>query len=312
MLFIALGLLELGNEVFDIPHYLFGFSVTPVNWPELFLEIALAGCIGIYVMYMLNFNITKRMIIEKEREALIEQLQDANKRLEKLDKVKTQFVANVSHEFINPLTAMRMSLEYFMMDSTDHITKDEKHTIELGKKSIDRLLRLVEDLLDVSKIESGKAVLRKETIDVKELLDDILSLYKNTMAQKELILNVDMQDDIGKVCADRDKLTEIIINIFTNAIKYTPCDGTIKIKASGSKDELKFEISDTGPGIPKEYYDKIFDKYERIIKDNQEGTGLGLPIAKDLVELHSGKLWVSSEMGKGTTFTFTLPRALKA
>ena len=108
--------------------------------------------------------------------------------------------------------------------------------------------------------------------------------------------------------ADKDKLTQVVINLLSNAIKYTPDKGNVAVKLEGSEKEIQFEISDTGAGIPKEDYGKIFDKFERITAEKQEGTGLGLPIARDIVELHRGKIWVESELGKGSKFIFTLPK----
>ena len=111
--------------------------------------------------------------------------------------------------------------------------------------------------------------------------------------------------------ADKDKVTQVIVNILSNAIKYTPSGGTIAIKLLGTDNEMRFEISDTGPGIAREDIDKLFNKFERIFAEKHEGTGLGLSIAKDIVKLHKGKIWVESEIDKGSRFIFTFPRDFK-
>ncbi len=114
--------------------------------------------------------------------------------------------------------------------------------------------------------------------------------------------------DLGLLWTDRDKLTEVIINLLSNAMKYTPVGGRLALKVEGNKEELRFEIADTGPGIPAKQREKIFDKFTRITAEKQEGTGLGLPIVKEIVELHKGKIWVESDPGQGSRFIFTIPR----
>jgi signal transduction histidine kinase len=166
---------------------------------------------------------------------------------------------------------------------------------------------LVSNLLDLSKIEAGKMKLKEEEIHPDVLVEEVLKTYEREILKKQLVLKKEIPSNIGTVVGDRDKLTEVIINLLNNAIKYTPA-GSITIKLAGSATEVRFEIADTGSGIPQEYLGKIFDKFERIMTEKQEGTGLGLPIAKDIVELHKGKLWVESEAGKGSKFIFTLPR----
>jgi signal transduction histidine kinase len=147
--------------------------------------------------------------------------------------------------------------------------------------------------------------------DIVALVNEILSSYERELSKKQLVLKKDIPPGIGLVWADRDKLSEVIINLLNNGIKYTPSPGQLIIKLEGTEKEIRFEISDTGPGIPGEYLEKIFDKFERITAEKQEGTGLGLPIAKDIVGLHKGKIWVESEVGKGSKFIFTLPRDLR-
>ena len=115
----------------------------------------------------------------------------------------------------------------------------------------------------------------------------------------------------GVIWGDRDKVTEVIINLLNNAIKYTPEKGSIVVRIDGDDKEIRFEVYDSGPGIAKEDFEKIFDKFERVTVEKQEGTGLGLSIAKDIVGLHKGRIWVESEIGKGSKFIFVLPRDLR-
>jgi len=170
---------------------------------------------------------------------------------------------------------------------------------------------LVTDLLDLSKIEAGRMDMKRENFDISLLVNEVLIIYEREFLKKKMLFSKNIPSDIGMIWADRDKISEVIINLLSNAIKHTPAGGEVGIKLSAKENELYFEISDSGPGIPEEYKDKIFDKFERITTEKTEGAGLGLPIARDIVELHKGRIWVESEPGKGSRFIFVLPRDLR-
>jgi len=248
----------------------------------------------------------QRLSLEYKR--LLKELTAANEKLKELDKRKSAFVANVSHEFKNPLATIKNALSIIINGLAGDTSPKQKEFLSSAKNNIERLIRLVTDLLDISKIEAGKMEMRMENFDIVILLNEVLVDYERELAKKEISLKKDIQEDIGAIWADRDKISEVVINLLNNAVKYTPAGGEVGIKLIGEENELYFEISDTGPGIPEEYKDKIFDKFERITSEKTEGTGLGLPIAKDIVELHKGRIWVESESGKGSRFIFVLPK----
>jgi signal transduction histidine kinase len=152
--------------------------------------------------------------------------------------------------------------------------------------------------------------LKREKIEIGLLIDEIVANNGEEISKKQLTIKKAIPEDIGLLWADKDKVTQIIVNILSNAIKYTPSGGNIAITLSSNDNEMRFEISDTGSGLAKKDIDKLFNKFERIFSEKQEGTGLGLSIAKDIVELHKGKIWVESEIGKGSRFIFTLPKNL--
>lgn len=238
----------------------------------------------------------------------ISKIKKAEELLKEMNNRKSAFVANVSHEFKNPLGIIKNTLSVVLDGLMGEINEKQKPLLEMAKKNTERLIRLVTDLLDVSKIEAGKMKLKEDSVNIAPLVDEVITGNSADISGKNLTLKKEFSEDTGLVSADKDKITEVITNLLTNAIKYTPAGGKITIKLSGSDKEVRFEISDSGPGIAKKDFYKLFDKFERLTAERQEGTGLGLSITKDIVELHKGKIWVESELGKGTKFIFTLPR----
>ena len=220
------------------------------------------------------------------------------------------YLANLtmSHEFKNPLGNMRLSLAYVHDGSAGEINEKQRTVLKIAQKSTERLIRLVTDLLDLSKIEAGKMKLKKERVRIAAVADEVIASNNDELSAKKMVLVKEFSESAGSVWADRDKITEVIINLLSNAIKYTPAGGKITLSLSGTKKEVRFEISDSGPGIAKEDFQKLFDKFERLTAEREEGTGLGLSITKDIIDLHRGRIWVESELGKGTKFIFTLPR----
>jgi len=249
--------------------------------------------------------------LSTENKRLLVQLREANKRLEELDKRKSDFVDRVSHEFRSPLGIVKNSLAVVLGGLAGEVSPEQKRLLDAGKRNIDRLIRLINDLLDLSKIEAGKMEMKRSEIGAARLAEERLANFRESFGKKNIILKKDIPADVGTVWGDEDKIIEVIDNLLANAMKYTPPGGTVTFTLSGNEQEVRFAISDTGPGIAKEDIEKIFDKFERVSAERQEGTGLGLPIAKDIVNLHKGKIWVESAIGKGSTFLFTLPRNLR-
>jgi len=173
---------------------------------------------------------------------------------------------------------------------------------------VNRLSRLVNDLLDISKIESGKMELKKEPVEMNKIVEENLAIFDKMIKDKKQVLQKYLAGDLPKISADKDKVTQAFINLLSNAIKYTPESKIITVKTVNLDKEIMVEISDTGEGVAPDNLDKIFDKFTRVTAEKKEGTGLGLPIAKDIIRLHNGRMWVKSELGKGSQFYFTLPK----
>jgi len=242
---------------------------------------------------------------------LVDRLLSYSAERKRADDEKSAFVANVSHEFKNPLAVIGNSLALILEGTCGRINEKQRHFLETGRRNIDRLYRLVTDLLEVSKIESGKMELRIEKVDMIKLANEIMDSYEIEISEKKLSLNKKIPGDVGLLRGDRDKLTEVMINLLNNAIKYTDPGGKVEVELKGREKDICLNISDTGEGMTKEDIKKIFNKFERVTSERREGTGLGLPITKDIVELHKGRIWVESEPGKGSKFNVVLPRNFK-
>lgn len=238
----------------------------------------------------------------------ITKVKKAEELLKEMSDRKSAFVANVSHEFKNPLGIIKESISLILDGLSGPVNEKQRTVLESAKRNAERLIRLVTDLLDVSKIEAGKMKLKKERVMVIPLAEEVVAANIHDISKKNMTIEKKFSDNTGAVMADKDKLTEVITNLLTNAVKYTSSGGKIAIALSGSDKGMRFEISDSGPGIAKKDFNKLFDKFERLTAERQEGTGLGLAITRDIVHLHKGKIWVESELGKGSKFIFTLPR----
>ncbi|MDP2921923.1 MAG: ATP-binding protein [Candidatus Omnitrophota bacterium] len=250
----------------------------------------------------------ERERMQKEIAAKKIELEAANKKLQQLDKIKSDFVANVAHEFRTPLTIIKGNVDLVNKGGLGDVAPAQKEMLDGAINIVNRLSRLVNDLLDISKIESGKMELKKETVDMNSVIEENLLIFDKMIKDKKQKLEKTIAKGPANINADKDKVTQVFVNLLSNAIKYTPESGVIAIKTTDLEKEIMVEVSDTGEGVAPEDLDKIFDKFTRVTAEKKEGTGLGLPIAKDIVALHNGRIWVKSELGKGSRFYFTLPK----
>lgn len=230
-------------------------------------------------------------------------------RLKQLEKIRQDFVANVSHELRTPLTTIKGYAETLL----DGALKEKQafQFVQVILRHTDRLTKIVEDLLMLSKIETKEFQLNAETISLPNFMDDIIDFVKKPAEKKRISLSRHDMPSSLTVRADRSYLEQILINLLDNAIKYTPEGGRVTVSAveKDSKD-IQFSIEDNGIGIPKEDLSRIFERFYRVDKGRSKelgGTGLGLSIVKHLVQAHGGRVWVESQLGKGSTFYFTLP-----
>jgi len=237
-------------------------------------------------------------------------LQATVEQLQEFDRLKSAFVGVVSHELRTPLTSIMSLSENLLGDLAGPLNEKQKHYASRIQFNADRLKRMLNELLNLSKIESGKMELRPMVLSLQDLLADLVEAFQPLAQRKSIIMDVGSMESIPKVRADRDKLYEVLANLLENAIKFTPSGGSVHIGAQVLDDRhIKMNVSDTGCGISEEHLPRIFDKFYRVQTDSGHatGSGLGLAIAKGLVELHGGTLAVESAPGKGSHFSFTLP-----
>jgi two-component system phosphate regulon sensor histidine kinase PhoR len=229
--------------------------------------------------------------------------------LRRLERVRRDFVANVSHEFKTPLTAIQGFAETLLEGALDD-TANRKRFVEIIRDHSARLARLTDDLLKLSLIEAGKLELEFRPVKVAGLLDSCLETTRLKAAQKQLTLSVECPASLPAVRGDARRLAEVLQNILDNAVQYTAEGGTISIRARAEDHLVRIAVSDTGIGIPRDEQQRIFERFYRVDAARSReagGTGLGLSIAKHLVEAHGGRIEVESEVGQGSTFSVLLP-----
>ena len=232
-------------------------------------------------------------------------------RLKELDKMKSDFVSNVSHELRTPLTSIKGSVDNMLDSIAGPLNEKQTRYLTRIKSNADRLARLINDLLDLSRIEAGKIDLRPTSLSLVTLITEVAESLRPVAADKLINLEILCHDTSVTAWADRDKITQILMNLIGNALKFTPLHGKITLAIERNDSEwVQVSVTDTGPGIPLEEINKIFDKFYQIPQVSEwkaTGTGLGLAISKALVEMHGGRIWVEGEEGRGSTFSFTLP-----
>jgi len=261
-------------------------------------------------------DITDRKRTEEDREKLIAQLQEANRKLQVLDRMKSDFISVVSHDLRTPLTTIKAFAELIMMRPDMSLEQRSKfvNTINL---ECDRLKRLITDLLDLARIESGSMSWRVEQVCLKAAVLESITSMGLLFENKGINLTTEFPPSLPAVAADRDRIVQVVTNLLTNAAKFTPPGGVIHVSVSSESahaEQVAVRISDTGVGIPAEDLELIFEKFRRSggeLTDATSGAGLGLAIARQIIENHGGRIWAESEQGKGSTFTFTLPLTRK-
>ena len=250
-------------------------------------------------------------VIAIENVRLFQEIQEKNEQLEMASRHKSQFLAGVSHELRTPLNAI-IGFSEVLLDPSLEVSEEKRsrfltHVFNSGK----HLLGLINDILDISKVEAGRQELEIESAAIGDVLDAAESTMKPLAVKKAIDLRVESDGRIPRVPMDAARIRQVVLNLVGNAIKFTPEGGQVWLRANTLDEVVHVEVEDTGPGIPIEDHERIFLEFEQArvgsAGSKPEGTGLGLALAKKLVEMHGGKIWVKSTIGIGSRFYFTLP-----
>jgi signal transduction histidine kinase len=225
-----------------------------------------------------------------------------------VDRMKTEFISTVSHELRTPLTSIKGSLA-LLLDGSVPLDEEITELLQVSKRNADRLVRLVNDILDISKIEAGKLELDLAALRPERLCGDSVAGIDGIAKKVGVRVRCELQPDLPAVLADQDRVVQVLTNLLSNALKFSPAGEEVVLRARRHDSAVCFEVKDNGPGIPPEFRSKLFTQFAQSdrARREQEGTGLGLAICRALVLKHEGEIWVESEPGHGASFFFTLP-----
>jgi signal transduction histidine kinase len=277
----------------------------------------------IFIRLRLRSLIKRQKILEESVAERTHELAIAKQEAEEASEAKSVFLSTVSHELRTPLTSIigftklnKKSLEEKILPAIDPQNKKALKAADQLNQNLEivttegrRLTSLINDLLDLAKIEAGKVEWNMSIVDPQEIIQQALASTAVLFEGKKIKLRTHIQEDLGKIKADKDRIIQVIINLMSNAVKFTE-EGEVNLSARKEKDNFFLYIKDTGKGIAYEDLPKVFEKFKQVgdnMTDKPQGTGLGLPICKEIIDSHKGEIWVESQEGKGSTFFFIIP-----
>ena len=225
-----------------------------------------------------------------------------------VDEMKSDFISVASHEMRTPMTSIKGSIELLLGGYAGELPPESAELLGICLTAVDRLIRLINDLLDISKIESGKMELHLARLNVTDCVRKSMRSLRSLAEVNNVSIDVEQDGPLPEVMADRDRLEQVITNLLSNALKYSPPEKAVRIRVSAVDNSVRVVVSDEGLGIPPDQLSKVFDRFQQL-SGAKKGSGLGLTIARALVEQHQGRIWVESELGRGTSFYFAIPAA---
>ena len=282
----------------------YAYFVKPINPDEIKTTIA---------------NALKQQRLSLENKRLVESLQhsnrllfEANEELKKATQAKSEFLAQMSHDLRTPLNVIIGFSELMRDEVPGKVNEEQRQCLDDILTSSKHLLDLINDVLDLSKIESGKMKLKLTNIALSDVIELLRSTVVPILAPRKQSLDVEIEEGLPQVHADKSKVREVLFNLLSNATKSTPDSGKLRVKAVRDGDWCQVSVIDNGIGIKKEDQERIFEPFYQLdnpLTTERRGTGLGLTLVKQIIESHGGQIWVDSEYGRGSRFTFTLPLA---
>lgn len=256
----------------------------------------------------LLFSITPIRGRDRNLSGILLLLKDVT-RLKEVEQLKSEFVMAASHELRTPLTSMGMSIDLLLEHAAHRLEEADRELLQAAHEEVHRMQALVNDLLDLSKIEAGRIDLEIESVPVRTLLETVQTIFGGQLDKKQVELSSDLADERLHIRADANKITWVVTNLVSNALRYVNEGGHIRLSAKRIGPQVHFSVRDDGPGIPEEYLSRIFQKFVQVKGRETGGTGLGLAICKEIVRAHGGSIWAESAPGQGSVFTFTVPAA---
>lgn len=248
--------------------------------------------------------------LEKKVEERTRELTKALDEVKIISRRKTDFVSSVSHELRTPLTSIKGYASILLTGKLGNLPQEVRERLDKMNRHSDELVHMVNDLLDISRIESGRMTMKQEPQDLKEIAQSVADLLAVQLKEKQIELSLNISVNAKQIFVDSSQIERVFINIIGNAIKFTPLKGKITVSSHKTDKTVQVDITDTGCGIPEEALGAIFEEFYRVdnpINQQVKGTGLGLALVKHIIEAHQGKIWVKSKEGQGSTFSFTLP-----
>ena len=274
-------------------------------WTEEELKSSVHQALLHYDLVLENRRLTQETK-EKNKE-----LQTANQKLTTLYDIQKEFSATVSHELRTPLASIKAAIDIVISGTPGPLTDDQKNFLGKAKDNIDRLNRLINDILDLAQLESGKTSLKIENKNVNDLIRAVLDMHQPVARSKGIALEAALDAGLAPVPLDDDKMRQVLVNLLSNAIKFTDAGGVKILSVLNPQDQsVRVSVEDSGPGIKTDDIPKLFHKFQQLGEPGLRktgGTGLGLAICQEIIRQHGGKIWVESELGKGSRFCFTLP-----
>ena len=303
---------------------------------RILITVLVVSLFGLMCVFALAYTITRPVKILAEGADLIGQgkldtkirlkgkdelawlatkFNEMGEKLKELDQMKRDFVSSVTHELRSPLAAIESYVNEMLEGGVEEFAKTGIENLTTIKNNVFRLSHFIDDLLDTAKIEAGRMEIHPQLLDLSPLVTEMVALFMPKAEKEKIDIRIELPIDLPKVYADGDRIRQVLTNLISNGIKFTPSGGTVTISAEETMENPEFiqvKVSDNGIGIPFEDLDRIFDKFQQVREvrekvEGAKGTGLGLSIVKSIVELHGGKVWAESKLGEGTTFVFTLP-----
>jgi len=250
--------------------------------------------------------------LEIKVEERTRQLTQALEEVGKISKRKSDFISSVSHELRTPLTSIKGYAAILLAGKLGAVPDEIKNRLEKINRHSDELVHMVNDLLDISRIESGKVNMNLEKLELNYIADKVADLLSEQLKTKNITFSSNIPDDCRNIMADRSQIERVFINLVGNALKFTPENGKISIGAHRSGRAIQIDVTDNGFGIPEDAQGKLFEEFFRVenaINQEVKGTGLGLALVKHIIEAHQGRIWVKSKLSEGSTFSFTLNAA---